>query len=62
MVQNQVEPVVEPGVIRLGRGNFERRFDLERRDISLGANILGVSFGLVLMKGSTPPQILDPRS
>ena len=62
MVKDDVERVVEPGVIGLGRGNFERRINFESRDISLCTNYLDVSRGLALMKSGTLPQILDPRS
>ena len=35
MVQGVVEPIVEPGIIGLGRGNFDSGIDFERRDVSL---------------------------
>lgn len=61
MMENEVESMVEPEIVRISFGNSDRRLNFHGRNVSLLANAFSKAMGFSGMKHRASLQVFNSR-
>ena len=62
MVKDRTELVVQPVIVPIVRGNYDRRLDLEGGYVAKGRNVVREASSFLLMKNRPPLQVFNSRN